>query len=136
MSSVTKDGDESDSDTEDSGSVDDEFNVADTCSSGDDFESDSINSSKRKLKRANSHKNNMLKVYTEIDESHPGEAWLLGLMESEYSDLNIEEKLNALASLTDLVSSGSSIRMKVKYKTSRRRLALSYIPPPPFSLKL
>ncbi|KAL5188936.1 Homeobox-DDT domain protein RLT3 [Glycine soja] len=118
MSSVTKDGDESDSDTEDSGSVDDEFNVADTCSSGDDFESDSINSSKRKLKRANSHKNNMLKVYTEIDESHPGEAWLLGLMESEYSDLNIEEKLNALASLTDLVSSGSSIRMKDSTKVT------------------
>ncbi|RDX75003.1 Homeobox-DDT domain protein RLT3, partial [Mucuna pruriens] len=120
MSTVMKDDDESHSDTEDSGSVDDELNDTDACSSGDDFEGDSINSSIRKLKRARSHKNknNMLKVYTEIDESHPGEVWLLGLMESEYSDLNIEEKLNALAALTDLLSSGSSIRMKDSTKVS------------------
>ncbi|XP_029127336.1 homeobox-DDT domain protein RLT3 [Cajanus cajan] len=120
MSNVMKDSDESHSDTEDSGSVDDELNNIDTCSSGDDFESDSINSSIRKLKRASSHKikNNMLQVYTEIDESHPGETWLLGLMESEYSDLNIEEKLNALASLTDLLSSGSSIKMKDSTKVT------------------
>ncbi|XP_061347614.1 homeobox-DDT domain protein RLT3 isoform X2 [Gastrolobium bilobum] len=114
MSTVMKDNDECQSDMEDSGSVDDELNDSDTCSSGDDFETDSRNSNIRKLKRANSQKtkNNMLKVYTEIDESHPGEVWLLGLMESEYSDLNIEEKLNALAALTDLLSSGSSIRLK------------------------
>ncbi|ESW32216.1 hypothetical protein PHAVU_002G303200 [Phaseolus vulgaris] len=112
MSTVMKDSDESHSDTEDSGSVDDELNDTDTCSSADDFENDSIDSSIRKLKSVNSHKNNMLKIYTEIDESRPEEAWLLGLMESEYSNLNIEEKLNALAALTDLVSSGSSIRMK------------------------
>ncbi|XP_027339873.1 homeobox-DDT domain protein RLT3 isoform X2 [Abrus precatorius] len=114
MSTVTKDSDEFQSDMEDSGSVDDELNDTDTCSSGDDFENISINASIRKLKRANSHKNknNTLKVYTEIDESHPGEVWLLGLMEGEYSDLNVEEKLNALAALTDLLSSGSSIRMK------------------------
>ncbi|CAJ1937166.1 unnamed protein product [Sphenostylis stenocarpa] len=112
VSTVIKDSDESHSDTEDSGSVDDELDDTDTCSSGDDYDNDSINSRMRKLKRANSQKNNMLKVYTEIDESHPGEAWLLGLMDSEYSELNIEEKLNALAALTDLVSSGSSIRLK------------------------
>ncbi|KAL2342623.1 hypothetical protein Fmac_003908 [Flemingia macrophylla] len=120
ISNVMKDRDESHSDTEDSGSVDDELNNTDTCSSGDDFESDSINSNIRRLKRANSRKNkyNTLKVYTEIDESHPGETWLLGLMESEYSDLNIEEKLNALVSLTDLLSSGSSIRMKDSTKVT------------------
>ncbi|KAK7369838.1 hypothetical protein VNO80_11884 [Phaseolus coccineus] len=112
MSTVMKDSDESHSDTEDSGSVDDELNGTDTCSSADDFENDSINSSIRKLKSVNSHKNNMLEIYTDIDESRPEEAWLFGLMESEYSNLNIEEKLNALAALTDLVSSGSSIRMK------------------------
>lgn len=117
MSTVTKDNDDSQSDMEDSGSVDDELNDTDMCSSSDDFESDSINSNIRKFKRANSHKNknNKLKVYTEIDESHTGEVWLLGLMDSEYSDLNIEEKLNALAALTDLLSSGSSIKTKVKY---------------------
>ncbi|KAJ1408166.1 WHIM2 domain [Sesbania bispinosa] len=120
MSTVMKDNDEFQSDMEDYGSVDDELNDTDTCSSGDDFESDSINTNIRKLKRANSRKikNNILKVYTEIDESHPGEVWLLGLMESEYSDLNIEEKLNALVALTDLVSSGSSIRMKDRIKVT------------------
>jgi len=108
-----KDSDESHSDTEYSGSVDDELNDTDTCSSADDYENDSINSSIRKLKSVNSHKNNMRKMYMEMDESRSGEAWLLGLMEIEYSNLNIEEKLNALAALTDLVSSGSSVRMKV-----------------------
>ncbi|XP_022639986.1 homeobox-DDT domain protein RLT3 isoform X2 [Vigna radiata var. radiata] len=118
MSTVMKDSDESHSDTEYSGSVDDELNDTDTCSSADDFENDSINSSIRKLKSVNSHKKNMRKIYTEIDESRSGEAWLLGLMESEYSNLNIEEKLNALAALTDLVSSGSSVRMKDLSKVS------------------
>lgn len=117
MSTVIKDSDDFQSDTEDSGSVDDELNASDTCSSGDDFESDSIISNIRKLKRANSRKikNNFLKVHTEIDESHAGEVWLLGLMDSEYSDLKIEEKLSALAALTGLLSSGSSIRMKVSH---------------------
>ncbi|XP_052735272.1 homeobox-DDT domain protein RLT3 isoform X2 [Vigna angularis] len=118
MSTVMKDSDESHSDTEYSGSVDDELDDTDTCSSADDFENDSINSSIRKLKSVNSHKNNMRKIYTEIDESRSGEAWLLGLMESEYSNLKIEEKLNALAALTDLVSSGSSVRMKDLSKVS------------------
>jgi hypothetical protein len=36
-------------------------------------------------------------------------------MDSEYSDLKIEEKLAALAALTGLLSSGSSIRMKVSH---------------------
>ncbi|KAE9614034.1 putative transcription factor & chromatin remodeling DDT family [Lupinus albus] len=123
MSTVTKENDELESDMEDSGSVDDELNDSDTCSSGDDFESDLRMTNVRKLKRTNSHKikNNMLKVYTEIDESHPGEVWLLGLMESEYSDLNIEEKLNALVALTDLLSSGSSIRMKDTMKITADR---------------
>ncbi|KAF7813933.1 homeobox-DDT domain protein RLT3-like [Senna tora] len=114
MSSFSKDIDEFQSDTEDSGSVDDELNDSNTCCSGDDFESDSGNSNLRNSKHANNYKlkNKMVTVSTEIDESHPGEVWLLGLMESEYSDLSIEEKLNALVALTDLLSSGSSIRMK------------------------
>jgi len=117
MSTVAKDDDDSQSDTEDSGSVDDELNDSDTCSSGDDFGSGLIHSNIRKLRRHNSRKakHNKLKVYTEIDESHAGEVWLLGLMDSEYSDLKIEEKLNALAALTGLLSSGSSIRMKVSH---------------------
>ncbi|CAJ2636583.1 unnamed protein product [Trifolium pratense] len=119
MSTVSKDNDDYESDTEDSGSVDDELNN-DTCSSGDDFESGSINSNIRKFKRDNNRKvkHNRLKVYTEIDESRTGEVWLLGLMDSEYSDLKIEEKLNALAALTGLVSSGASIRLKDPVKVT------------------
>lgn len=65
----------------------------------------------------NRHKsqNNMLIVHNEIDESHPGEVWLLGLMEGEYSDLSIEEKLNALVAITDLLLAGSSFRVEVIY---------------------
>ncbi|XP_055831530.1 homeobox-DDT domain protein RLT3 isoform X2 [Solanum dulcamara] len=51
-------------------------------------------------------------VNTEIDESYSGEAWLLGLMEGEYSDLGIEEKLNALVALVDLLTVASSIAEK------------------------
>ncbi|KDP45175.1 hypothetical protein JCGZ_15040 [Jatropha curcas] len=54
----------------------------------------------------------MLTVHNEIDESQPGEVWLLGLMEGEYSDLSIEEKLNALVALIDLLSAGSSVRVE------------------------
>ncbi|XP_028770247.1 homeobox-DDT domain protein RLT3 isoform X2 [Neltuma alba] len=118
MSSFKKDIDDVQSDTEDSGSVD-ELNDGHTWSS-DDFEYDSWNSNLRILKRASNSimKNNTLIAATEIDESHPGEVWLLGLMESEYSDLTIEEKLNALVALTDLLSSGSSVRMKDSTKVT------------------
>ncbi|XWS36650.1 hypothetical protein CRYUN_Cryun20dG0103400 [Craigia yunnanensis] len=115
-SSVAKDGNDCHSDTEDSGSVDD-VSDGSSGSSCDDSECDSGNYYQRKLKHKNHHKsknklNNMLTVYNEIDESHPGEVWLLGLMEGEYSDLSIEEKLNALVALIDLLSAGSSIRME------------------------
>ena len=60
-------------------------------------------------------KDNTVIVYTEIDESHPGEVWLLGLMEGEYSDLSIEEKLSAIVALIDLLHAGSSFRMEVTY---------------------
>ncbi|XWS75947.1 hypothetical protein CRYUN_Cryun01aG0135400 [Craigia yunnanensis] len=113
-SSVAKDGNDCHSDTEDSGSVDDESDDSSGSSSSDDCECDSGNYYQGKLKHKNHYKskNNILTVYTEIDESHPGEVWLLGLMEGEYSDLSIEEKLNALVALIDLLSDGSSIRME------------------------
>ncbi|KAF8007499.1 hypothetical protein BT93_K1498 [Corymbia citriodora subsp. variegata] len=108
----SKDAEHLQSDTDDSGSV--ENLDDDMCSSGDDSECDSGGLTVRKFKRANSHKskNSMLTVDTEIDESHPGEVWLLGLMEGEYSDLRIEEKLNALVALIDLVRAGSTILME------------------------
>ena len=119
-SSVAKDGNDCHSDTEDSGSVDDESDESCGSSNSDDSECDSGNYYQRKLKHKNHYKskNNMLTVYTEIDESHPGEVWLLGLMEGEYSDLSIEEKLNALVALIDLLSAGSSIRMEVIHVSS------------------
>ncbi|XP_050205554.1 homeobox-DDT domain protein RLT3 [Mercurialis annua] len=106
------------SDTEDSGSVHDDFNSCGTCSSSSsdsEIESENPNSRKSKLFKS---KKNMLTVQNEIDESHPGEVWLLGLMEGEYSDLCVEEKLNALVALIDLVSAGSSVRMEDATRTT------------------
>lgn len=119
-SSVAKYGNDCQSDTEDSGSVDDDSDDCSGSDSSDDSECDSGNYHQRKLKHKNHHKSktNMLTVYNEIDESHPGEVWLLGLMEGEYSDLSIEEKLNALVALVDLLSVGSSIRMEVIHVSS------------------
>ncbi|XP_077243782.1 homeodomain-like transcriptional regulator [Tasmannia lanceolata] len=110
----------SQSDTEDSGSVDDDSGDSSNNSSSDDSdESDSeeLDSAicesrivRHKVRRK--QKNNKLIEYAEIDESHSGEAWVLGLMEGEYSDLRIEEKLNALVALVDLTAAGPSIRVE------------------------
>ncbi|PIN09263.1 hypothetical protein CDL12_18165 [Handroanthus impetiginosus] len=96
------------SDSEDFGSVDD---ISEVTGGDDANNSDSRDSSASKID-VNKCNVDMLTVYNEIDESHPGEVWLLGLMESEYSDLSIEEKLNALTALIDLLSAGSSIRLE------------------------
>lgn len=48
---------------------------------------------------------------TVIDESHPGEPWVQGLMEGEYSDLSVEERLNALVALIGVANEGNSIRI-------------------------
>ncbi|KAG4383911.1 hypothetical protein AAZX31_13G159500 [Glycine max] len=47
----------------------------------------------------------------EIDESKPGESWVLGLAEGEYSDLSVEERLNALVVLVGVANEGNSIRV-------------------------
>ncbi|XP_008813491.2 homeobox-DDT domain protein RLT3 [Phoenix dactylifera] len=99
------------SDTEDSGSVDDDS--VDASSSNDD--SEEINSAIHerwivKYKARRKKTGQEVAKCTEIDESYSGEAWVLGLMEGEYSDLSIEEKLNALAALVDLVGAGSIVR--------------------------
>lgn len=110
----SEDTDKGQSDSDESGSVDDE---SDDCSfsSGDEIERLSENPSLRKVKlwKRRKHKSKMLEVCSEIDESHPGEPWLLGLMEGEYSDLSIEEKLDVFVALIDLLCSGSTIRMEV-----------------------
>lgn len=48
---------------------------------------------------------------TDIDESNPGEPWVQGLMEGEYSDLSVEERLNALVALIGVAIEGNSIRV-------------------------
>ncbi|XP_058183362.1 homeobox-DDT domain protein RLT3 [Rhododendron vialii] len=100
-----------DLDSEDFGSVDNDSKDNDIYSSDDDSE---CSSDHRILDQGSCHEkgNKTLTVYTEIDESHPGEVWLLGLVEGEYSDLSIDEKLNALVALVDLLGAGSSIRME------------------------
>ncbi|KAL6992497.1 hypothetical protein U1Q18_010607 [Sarracenia purpurea var. burkii] len=47
---------------------------------------------------------------TEIDESKSGEPWVQGLSEGEYSDLSVEERLNALVALVGIANEGNSIR--------------------------
>ncbi|KAH9321847.1 hypothetical protein KI387_016486, partial [Taxus chinensis] len=48
---------------------------------------------------------------TEIDESHTGEPWVQGLMEGDYSDLSVEERLNALVALIGVANEGNTIRV-------------------------
>ena len=48
---------------------------------------------------------------TDIDESCPGDPWVQGLMEGEYSSLSIEERLNALVSLIGVATEGKSVRV-------------------------
>ncbi|KAL5793714.1 hypothetical protein ACOSP7_002308 [Xanthoceras sorbifolium] len=47
---------------------------------------------------------------TDIDESNPGELWVQGLMEGEYSDLSVEERLNVLVALIGVAIEGNLIR--------------------------
>lgn len=97
-------------DFEDIGSGDDISEVTGENDKNDsESESEDSNPSKIDVNKCN----NNLTVYDEIDESRPEEVWLLGLMEGEYSDLSIEEKLSSLAALIDLLCTGSSIRMEV-----------------------
>ncbi|XP_058100582.1 homeobox-DDT domain protein RLT2-like isoform X2 [Magnolia sinica] len=48
---------------------------------------------------------------TEIDESNAGEPWVQGLMEGEYSNLSVEERLNSLVALISVAIEGNSIRV-------------------------
>jgi len=48
---------------------------------------------------------------TEIDENNSGEPWVQGLIEGDYSDLTVEERLNALVALIGVAIEGNSIRV-------------------------
>ncbi|KAI3799579.1 hypothetical protein L1987_34878 [Smallanthus sonchifolius] len=114
INSITKNSEDDESDLEDYGSVDDDPKDISNHLNINDSDNDSGTSiaDKDGQKNLTKNKDNKLLVNSEIDESYPGEMWLLGLMEGEYSDLNIEEKLNALLALVDLLRAGSSIRME------------------------
>ncbi|CAL9042752.1 unnamed protein product [Musa banksii] len=106
---------DSHSDTEDSGSVDDDSEDDNASGSSDDCEEMESTIHDRRIIKYNSlHKKTSKRIteYTEIDESYSGEAWMQGLMEGEYSTLSIEEKMDAIVALVDLVGGGSSLRME------------------------
>lgn len=98
------------SDSEDSGSVD---NYEDASRSDDEcdvsqklkFPENGSRLARRKERNAHGSPNKC----SEIDESYPGERWLLALMEGEYSDLSIDEKLDCLVALIDVVSGAGSV---------------------------
>ncbi|KAL2640670.1 hypothetical protein AAZV13_06G245200 [Glycine max] len=46
-----------------------------------------------------------------VDESIPGEPWIQGLTEGEYSDLSVVERLHALVALIGVATEGNSIRV-------------------------
>lgn len=50
----------------------------------------------------------------EIDESQVGEPWVQGLMEGEYAELSVEERLVALVALINVVNEGNSIRLALE----------------------
>lgn len=50
----------------------------------------------------------------DVDESTLGEPWVQGLMEGEYSDLSVEERLHALVALITVAIEGNSIRVALE----------------------
>lgn len=48
---------------------------------------------------------------TVIDENNAGQKWVQGLMEGEYSDLTVEERLHALVALIGIANEGNSVRL-------------------------
>lgn len=46
-----------------------------------------------------------------IDNGNYGELWVQGLIEAEYSDLSVEERLNALVALVGVANEGNSVRI-------------------------
>ncbi|XP_073021719.1 homeobox-DDT domain protein RLT3-like [Primulina eburnea] len=113
INAAAKECEDCPSGSEDFGSVDDISEVSIVQDDENDSEHGSRDSSPFEP-RESVYKNQseMLIIHNEIDESYPGEVWLLGLMEGEYSDLNIDERLSALSALIDLLSGGSTVRME------------------------
>ncbi|KAL5198622.1 hypothetical protein ABZP36_002134 [Zizania latifolia] len=96
------------SDTEDSGSVDDDREASSSADESDSSHETGFSDLEHRIIRRKRSNENVNKC-SEIDESYSGERWLLGLMEGEYSDLSIDEKLDCLVALMDVVSGAGSV---------------------------
>ncbi|CAN6313415.1 unnamed protein product [Urochloa humidicola] len=99
------------SDSEDSGSVDDDEDASSTDDESNGSQKMNLPQHDNRIARRKEQKNahGSANKCSEIDESYPGEHWLLGLMEGEYSDLTIDEKLDCLVALIDIVSGAGSV---------------------------
>lgn len=64
---------------------------------------------------------------TVVDESISGEPWVQGLMEGEYSDLSVEERLNALVALIAVANEGNSIRVVLEVYLHYSTFIFGYI---------
>ncbi|XP_031105790.1 homeobox-DDT domain protein RLT2 [Ipomoea triloba] len=51
---------------------------------------------------------------TIVDDGSAGEQWVQGLMDGEYSDLSVEERLDALVALVGFANEGNSIRIALE----------------------
>ncbi|XP_019194149.1 PREDICTED: homeobox-DDT domain protein RLT2 [Ipomoea nil] len=51
---------------------------------------------------------------TIVDDGSAGEQWVQGLMDGEYSDLSVEERLDALVALVGFANEGNSIRFALE----------------------
>ncbi|CAK8577051.1 unnamed protein product [Lathyrus sativus] len=88
-------------------------NVKKEVSSHDEFNANTIVKSSEIAVCSNDVANPILKGI-DVDESTLGEPWVQGLMEGEYSDLSIEERLHALVALTTVAIEGNSIRVALE----------------------
>lgn len=63
----------------------------------------------------------------DVDENTLGEPWVQGLTEGEYSDLSVEERLNALVALITVANEGNSIRVTLEVFLSVSNLHFSLL---------
>lgn len=104
------------SEDDDSGSVEDDYSDSYRNDGIDDCEEESSGECGQRIvkyKSMQEKSQQKLMECFEIDESYKGEAWVQGLVEGDYSNLSIGEKLDALVALVDLIGPFTSVRSLV-----------------------
>ncbi|KAF3792589.1 Homeobox-DDT domain protein [Nymphaea thermarum] len=106
------------SDSEDAGSVENNSIGSEVGDDADSDEAEDLNSATDELGMVGHISQSRITGKwiidnSEIDESQPGEAWMLGLQEGDYGNLTIEEKLDALVALVDLTN--AALCMKAEF---------------------